>query len=344
MYLGLPQSRIIGSVGLDYYSDLVDKGFFSSLAAYIGFLISTYSIRKHEYSFDRIPLQNSLRLLLLFLFIVIVAIAYPAALGLGSMRFGSFGSLVVVFFVMICCSKSSGSGYDFINFLLGLFIFFMVLRGERVDFILMLACLLLFSKRNSFLSFYKIGLIAASFLLLALLGGLSRQGANIEFTQFMGLVTYALTNFGTAVDVNHVFMSSVWYYESVGFDYRPLINMLSSFIPFAPEGGVSSLYNYVWILRQHINNLGGGLFYTVFYMLLGPFGCFVGGFFYGFLYVKLFRLSGYFSVLFLSFFVMQFRLQWYGFNYFGSVVLSLLMFLMVLFILRRGGFIYVQKS
>ncbi len=343
LWVGIPATRVIRNVGIDFYDAQLGSACFYSLLSYCLFVCSLRKLRDRDYSFHRIPLTVGQRVFFLVMLILVLPVAYPAAWGVGSDRFGSFGSLVVVFFAVIVCSKSNSSKFDVLLSLVAALIMFMVFHGERVDFILMFAAIYIIAKGTSFVSLYKLAILVSFFLVIGIYGGINRAGGALDVTELFSIVSFAITNFGTAVDVVHVYLSSSWYYENISSDFRPIINVISSYLPLLPKSGAGSDYNFVWILREYIDNVGGGTFYTASMMAAGGFGVVISGYVYGVLFRFLFRQELYYSPVFIAFFVMQFRLQWYGLTYFGNVIFSMTILWAVLYVIRKQGLV-VSKN
>ncbi|MBA6384456.1 hypothetical protein H4J45_15690 [Colwellia sp. BRX10-6] len=345
LYLGIPATRIISNVGMNFYSGYIGIGFYAALGSYIAFLLAIWSIRKNEFNFVRIPFPFPLRLLCLLMFILSLFIAYPGVWGLSDGRFGAGGSLVIILFSLTSLARKNTFKIDYINIVMFILILFMLANGERVDFILALSALFMINKKQTQFSTTRLVGVVVVFLFVGVYGGLSRAGGDITFEQLLLSVSFAITNFGTAVDVVHVYMSSVWYFYTKSADIMPFVNLLASYIPLSPLGGAGSEFNFSWALRKHIDNVGGGLFYSVGMMMAGPAGVVVFGYVYGYLFKKLFLLKSYFSVVFIAFFVQQFRIQWYGATYFGTVLFILVfMGVFLYFLKKKGGITAKVKS
>ncbi|MBA6353580.1 hypothetical protein [Colwellia sp. BRX9-1] len=344
LYLGLPATRIIGNVGMSYYSDYIRIGFYSSLGSYIAFIIMIWNIRNNEFTFFRVPFSFLLRTICLFLFILSLFVAYPGAFGFTEGRFGSAGSLVIVLFALTTLSRNFKYKVDAINIIMFIIILFMLSKGERVDFILALLALFMINKKQTVFSITRLVFVVTIFMFVGVYGGLSRAGGDITFEKLLLSVSFAITNFGTAVDVVHVYLSSVWFFYNKPLDLMPLVNLILSYIPMSPMGGASSEFNFSLVTKKHIHNVGGGLFYSVGMMVSGPIGVIILGFLYGYLFKKLFLLKSYFSVVFIAFFVQQFRIQWYGANYFGNVLFVLFSIGVCLVIFKKYKIIKPRKS
>jgi hypothetical protein len=326
---GLPVSGIIQNIGDEQYSNLYPEAFFTSVLTYVAFIIPIWSIRNSSFNLEAIRLSSWARWCVVILFSISVSLAYPSVFNSSAERFGSGGSLVV-FFMSLIIITASGGKFDKPLIVLLLILLYIVLRGERVDFILgAIAAFVFLMKKNNFslINFAALSLLA---LLLAVISGSLRAGGDFDILSIIQLLPIFLISFGTAVDSIHVFMSAIWHVNEIGYTYRPFINLVSSYFPLFGGGGASSEDNYAWLLRGYIDNLGGGLFYIVGLMGAGIFGSIGIGFAYGFLFRKLFLAIGLSRLFFVCFFIMQFRLQWYGLSYFGNVVILVLYFIVIL--------------
>jgi MFS family permease len=330
--LGLPVSRIMAVYGDKYYSMYYTEVFIIAMLSYVAFIGAIWNIRKKEYKFYIVRLPFVVRLLLLIFFVVFVVVAYPKVFGLSNHRFGSMGGVVIVLASVFIMTSSKSKDQKFLSLLFMSLIFFIVLNGERVDFILMLMTTYIFYKRESIVNLKIFGVIAFIGLLLAVVSGFLRSGQNLDLISILIVLPHILTNFGTAVDVIHVYMSSVWYYHNVGITVDPILNIFFSYIPLFGDRGVSSDLNFSKVLIPYIKNLGGGLFYSVGMMSMGAIGVILSGLLYGYLFKKLFISKGIYSLLFIAFFILQFRLQWYGFTYYSTPIILLTI---IIFIIKK---------
>lgn len=336
LWLGMPVTRIISSVGYNYYYSELSGGFFSALGAYIAFLFAIFPLRRELYLFDGFSISLIQKYVLSIMLLAFLCIAYPKAFFLGDSRFGSMGGVSVILFSLLMITIERKRKDILVYFSLLLYIY-MIIRGERVDFILGLIAFYFFYRKSSKIALGKLAVIFSVLLLLGVYSGLNRAGGNITVNDVLNVTLSSITNFGTAIDVIHVFLSSVWYYDNIGSDVRPVLNVIFSYIPLAPMRGAGAEYNYVWILREYIFNVGGGLFYSAPMMWCGLIGVVFSGFLYGCFFRYLYRRNGLFKVAFVAFFIMQFRIQWYGLTYFGSAfIFMLIMYVCFSFLLKAN--------
>ncbi len=307
------------------YKYSVDVSFFSAVASYFIYILVLLPIRNKKFVFEKFPLSARARWFVALLFILSLFLSYPKVMGVGDLRFGVGGSITLVLLVLVLCSRRPFRQWDPLSGVIFIILVFLVGSGERVDFVLAVIALMAINSRNGQISLGWLMVGCAALFSLGVYAGLARIGIEIQYDKFLDFLFASAFNFGTAIDVVHVYFSGTWYYERFGVSLEPLANVVSSYFPIFPWGGAGHEYNFSWFLRPYIDNVGGGLFYTVGMLALGPLGVLVFGAGYGAITRILFKFSKpYGSIVFVAFFVMQFRLQWYGLTYFGNVLIILL--------------------
>ncbi|EOA8958027.1 hypothetical protein ACIMS1_003668 [Vibrio harveyi] len=332
----MPATRVLSKY-ISMYGPYIEVAFISSLLSYIAFVFTIWTIRKSNIQYISLPFGRDLVTIIAPFFILTLFVSYPKAMFVGDSRFGILGSLVVFAFSCLFLSKRNtkySKALFIFSYVFAVFVFF---RGERVDFVLMILLPFLYPRQVNLL---KIFTVASLLFVVGLYSGLSRLGMSLNFEQLFEVVSYSITNFGTAVDVLHVYLSSFYYYYEFGSRFEPILNIVASYIPGMPQGGAGADYNVSILLREQIDNLGGGLFYSVGAISFGPLGVLALGFIYGILYKFFFKFQGPWGLVFIMFFVMQFRIQWYGFNYFGMpLLLGVITSSVILFLVRNRIFI-----
>ena len=331
LYFGMEPIRIVSKY-IGYYEEFIPIASISAIVSYFSFLFIIWPIRNKEFTYNTLPFGNDSKLLFFILFLISLLLAYPKAMLIGNSRFGSMGSLVIFFYVLIFLSNNIKS---MINKLALLFVLFVFVRGERVDFILMLLFPLLIFKMDVRVNKIYIFVFGMLIFFIGTYSGLSRLNINVDLELYLTFLKYSFLNFGTAIDVVHVYLSSFYYYSIHGSSPEPIINIIGSFIPFSGIGGVNSDYNLAIMLRKDIDNLGGGLFYSVGAVFLGPFGVIMMGIIYGLIYKYLFVIKK-LAIFFLIFWLLQFRLQWYGMTYLGTQFLLVTIVIIGLFIINKA--------
>ncbi|EOX3377428.1 hypothetical protein ACPFUL_002139 [Vibrio cholerae] len=340
LWLDLPATRIISAVGYGYYYKEIGVAFLSSLLSYILFISSIYSIREKSFQFDSLKLSLLQKYIISIFFILFLIVAYPKAFFLSEQRFGLLGGVNVILISLLLISLRNSKLSAVFIFLIYLY---MIIRGERVDFVLGLVALYFFYRKSSNIALIKLSVMLIILLCLGVFSGLKRSGVEFSFNDVISLTVNSITNFGTAIDVIHVYLSSVWYFEYIGSDIRPILNIFFSYIPVSSLRGAGSEFNYVWILREYIFNVGGGIFYSASMIWLGPIGVVFSGFIYGSIVKYLFLRNGINRIVFVAFFIMQFRIQWYGLTYFGSALFVMALFYFLWLFLLNGKIISIKR-
>lgn len=327
-------SRIIKNTGNIFYEKYFEEALYLQLIGYLIILLVLFKNRKKIFFVKRIYLKNNIRLLLSFLLIIAYLLAYPSIFLLSDNRFGVGGSLIIVFNTLLLLSKEDKIKTADIIFLL--VNFFAFLSGERADTISIMLIYFILKSKDNIIYERKINTLViigafSTVILLAMIAGINRMGGTPSFDYMLNQVS----NQGTAIDVTHVYYSAIWYYHNIGTSISPIINFLFSFIPFNSYGGATSIYNLTIILREHINNVGGGLFYSLGIIVGGPIGMMVLIYIYS--KVINFGFSHYnlLKTLFIALCIQQFRLQWYGLNYMGNII-TLIILLSAFYLLLKN--------
>lgn len=324
--------RIISLVGESYYYDFYGIGYIYQIIFYAIFFTTLLPIRKLNFKIKRLPFDKFTRLILISLLLIFYPIAYPAIFGFDGSRFGSGGSIVIILNALLLLSRTKRLSFvDFIVISINVFALF---SGERADSILILFLYYLLSSdgfyiRERVISNIKLITILILILFVGLFAGVNRMGGEVS----LDYIIYYLFNQGTAVDVLHVYLSSLWYVDALGYNSKPILNLFSSFIPFNSFGGASSEYNVTIILGKEIANVGGGLYYSAGYLIAGVFGASILCFLYSYFLRVLFTFSDISKILLVCIFIQQLRLQWYGLNYMGNVLsVGLILFTFLYFL------------
>ncbi|KTF13167.1 hypothetical protein [Pseudoalteromonas sp. H103] len=319
--LGGESSRIVAAIGDSYYVEFYFKAFIYQVITYSFFFFVLFSVRKYKFDVNILKLDSKIRLFLLILLFVLYPIAYPGVFGLSESRFGSGGSLLIVINSLLLMSRLNYRNFIDVSMVsINLFAFFM---GERADIIILLLLVFILksnkgrvSERNISNLKFLFGIVVIS--MAGLLSGVSRAGNGIDI-DIQKIITYFISQ-GTAVDVIHVYLSSFWYVDNFGYSIDPILNIIFSFIPLNSIGGASSNYNVTEILRTYIPNVGGGLFYSAFYLSGGVFSMAIFSSIFSFFIKYIFYKESLFNFLFIALLIQQLRIQWYGINYLGNVI------------------------
>lgn len=336
--------RIIKQTGLNYYNKQnIITSITPLIISYISILLILIPYRKKTFNLKPISLGIPSRLILFLIFFIISFIAYPKAMGISdtvryNLIFGSWGGIFNVLSIFIIFSKSKK--YDIINILTYSVLIICFLSGERADTIITIILLFLLKKDNNCniveknISTIKLSLILIFFSVFGSFIGVIRADTQIQDLSLF--ITKSLLSVGTVIDVIHVYLSSIWYVEYNGHSFVPLNNILKSFIPFAGGGGVGSEENITWFLNNYIPNVGGGLFYSPFYIAFSSYGVFLFNIFYILFFISTFKTNNnYIKYIFIIFFIMQCRIQWYGVTYFFTSLKLTILFIIIIYFLKK---------
>jgi hypothetical protein len=320
---GIPATRVIGALGYPYYESHVNYAFICALSAYVAFLSSIWTRRANEFLLDigsmpKILLRTDVQAAIVLFYLILLPIGFPGAFGLSETRYGYAASLIPVTGALLLISLWRKNPLT-AKVVLTLSAVYMILNGERADFMLIaLAALIKTKDINENQSIAKLFLFGIFAISLGTVGGLLRAQESFSAADIINLVAFAITNLGTAVDATHVYLSSVWYTENIGYNWLPVLNILGSYLSVPGVAGASSDYNTAIILEKFIPNLGGGLFYSAGQMSMDYLGVVVISYLYGKVYVRLLEGNWMLFTFGLAALFMQFRLQWYGLTYFGT--------------------------
>ena len=311
--------RILAQIGMAKYSYFIENAFFIYLFSIVAFNIMLIPIRNKTFSFkERYRFTDGS---LVFLFLILFAsafISYPWLFGLTERREmllpgNGWVSIFIGTYLIILLSKNASKFYVKLSlFILPLYF---ILSGERVNNILFVALIILLDngveRRLSLKDYYKIIFPILIVFSLAYIAGNVRGGGRVtDFNAFY------LFNYITAMEALHVYFSGFWYVEQYGNNLTPLINVISSFIPFFGLGGAGSPYFFENIIADKIYTVGGGMFLTEGYLLFGGFGAVLWALVLGFIIRKTYDSARfYLQVIFVMIFALSFRVFWYGWEY-----------------------------
>lgn len=327
-----PVGRAIDMIGRPLYFSYALEAFFYSAIGYAVVVFVVWQFRDVYVKLPRFRSGESFRVFITLLLCVVALIAYPKSFGISSSRWnllpGQWSVLYLAINVFVLLSFRSIKS---ISSILHIVVLLIVIKGgERVDSIVVLLWYGFFEVQQGRTDYFierKLSLKLVAFLLgifiVGVVAGLSRTGGSLDFL----VLAYSVVAQHTVTDVVHVYFSSFHYVDKVGINFYPLLNELFSLIPTHSLGGTLSIWNFTRILDGHIPNPGGGLFYTEGVLIFGKLGVIIYSLLYG-LIIRLFlKHLNLYSFLFVVFFIMQLRIQWYGFMYIYTttfVVLSVL--------------------
>lgn len=323
-------SRIMKSY-FDYYDGYINNAILYLTVTYaLIFIICYKECKTKNVKIVFFKIKKGVRFLFLFLSVITCFIAFPKAMFIGSERFGSLGSVALMSLFVVILSKDKNS--DLVTNLARIFCLFMMIRGERVDFIL--PFLFSFFINVDFkLNMHRFLLIVFSFFLL-LVSGMYRSGENLEHIDL-----YSVIIIGTVVDVLHVYLSSILVYMKGLNEPAFLYDDLLSFIGLS--GVIRELQDIptlsAYLANNFASNVGGGIMISTGIISFGLIGVVALASVYAVITKYIFRLrkSKVASLFFFMFFVTQFRFLWYGFFYFSNKIIICFLFVVLLYFLDK---------
>lgn len=312
--------------GDDFYYPYYGTAFWVYVLSFISFTIPLVKSPLRSSWGGRYVLIMDIKIfyILIFLFYLCAFLAHPWSFGLGDRReqtslSGIFNALYVSFFVICALAKPVGAKSKYFILYVAILPLFLILTGERVNNILMLFVLVMFSPliskdiRTS-LSSSKGILVLVVCISGALFAGQLREAQFSEDYSELSLID--LFNYITAVESLHVYIASFWYADTFGLSIDSFLNVLYSFIPLSDSGGAGSPLFYEKIIREQIPTVGGGIFLSQFILSFGGYGAVIFSFLFSLLLIYIARTNSFFGYLFLVLFVtMGFRFFWYGVIY-----------------------------
>lgn len=292
-----------------------------------------YPLRINTYSYKPLTCTKGSYAILLFIIFLSAILSYPRVSGLG-FRIDMATIYIAANVTVLICKRNRYSTLNIIHLCILLFV---IIGGDRVDSMASVILVMLFVKKQNLVKeqISNRTILIGGFVLFSLgvASGLMRDGNSITLDTFL----YSIYAQQTVSDVVFVFLSSIEYYSINGPTLEVLGNLLFGLIP-GPFYGVVSPYNYTIFLQNNFSpNPGGGLFYSEGMLALGFIGVILYAFIYGGLMRFLFTKRSYiYSSIFLTLFIMVFRIQWYGIEYCYKPVIFSLFFTSVLLGLKRG--------
>lgn len=329
-----PVGRVLDVVGRPLYYSYALEAFCFAIVGYAVVVIVIWRFRNECVRLPRFRIGESFRILIVLLLYVLAFIAYPKAFGISASRWnllpGQWSVVYLAVNVFILLSFRSAKTLSTILHIA--ILLFVIKGGERVDSIVVLIWYVFFEVKTTEVGYlverklsFRLVFILLGIFVIGVGAGLWRGGSTLDFL----VLIYSVLAQHTVVDVVHVYFSSFHYVENIGLNHYPLFNEFFGLIPTHPLGGTHSIFNFTNILKSHIPNPGGGLFYSEGVLIFGKIGVVIYSLLYGLLIRFFLTHIRLLSFLFVVFFILQLRIQWYGFLYIYStvlIVLSLLFF------------------
>lgn len=339
--LGRPINEIFAKDALTY-----------AILGYYIFVAVLWSLRTKRFKFKRLDFSETLRIFIVVLLFITSVLAYPKAFGIGNERWNLIGgpwlvisiSLNALLILSFTKLKSVSTiiqvaitlilivGGERVNSLVTFFLFFIFYTNSNQKKVLE-------KKLNFSLIFF--GSIA---IVIAIGAHYWRNGETLQLV----LLYKNIISSDTVGDVVHIYLTSFTYLNEAGVDHRPILNEIGSllYLPKISGTGKSVTHNFTEILRLYLHNNGGGLFYTEGVLIFGRLGVFIYAFLYGWLVKFLFNNKNkYITTITIIFFILQFRIQWYGFMYIYSPIWFSFIMLKLLDLIkkRKDYFIIIEE-
>ncbi|QOF86325.1 hypothetical protein IG194_06490 [Pseudomonas sp. ADPe] len=234
----------IETTGLNYYSDYVEEAFWTYIASNVVFLFPLRTcFNKIYYPRYRIKVRESSFWIIFSLYAISAAIAHPWVIQASARReqfllSNAFVALYIATFIILCISSSTKNSPTK-KTLVAIIPLVLILAGERVNNILMLAALFLMQGHMPKAAMSNKQKLAATMAILvaisgSIIAGEIRDGAASE--SYI-LSAAKLLNYTTSIESLHVYLSGFWYIKNEGTTPLPILNILYSLIPLHPLGG-----------------------------------------------------------------------------------------------------------
>lgn len=320
----VPLSGILEFSKEEFNDKIINYGFYSYAIGLFLFFTVLRRLRNKEFTYKSFSISNGLKTLL-------IICLYLSAIPIFNIHSGdasSFKSATLFLFVNMLLLITYSGRKDFFWFAhLGIACI-LIINGERVDSILIVALLFILKGNDIIYPFIKKKYLLVSgclfFLILVSIGFL-REGIALSKQDLIASF-YAQR---TACDVVYVYLTGVKYYIEVGAAPDVLLNLVGGLLP-GETMGASSPYNYTFFLKNYMFNPGGGLFCTEGMVAIGALGPIIYFVAYGLIIRKMFlSKSNLTHIVLLLFLVMQCRTMWYGLIYIYKPLLMLLLFILV---------------
>tara|TARA_Y100000385_G_C13107340_1_gene649062 strand:+ start:759 stop:1937 length:1179 start_codon:yes stop_codon:yes gene_type:complete len=331
----VPLGGSIDYIGRTVYESFSKEAFSYAIIGYFTFVAVIWSLRKKYFSFNRIEFSETLRAFISIVLVIVSILAYPKAFGIGSERWNLIaGPWLVISIalnaILIVSFQKFKSVASVLQILLAVLL---LVGGERVNsLVVFLMFFMLYGSQG--LERVKEKKVGVAFVLAATIIVILGVGAHYwrNGDELNAILLYKnIISSATVGDVTHVYFTSFSYLNDYGIDLRPVLNEIGSMFYIPKIGGTGNqvAYNFTEILRNHAHNAGGGLFYSEGVLVFGKIGVLIYACVYGAIVRFLFNNKH--SIVTLTsiiFFILQFRIQWYGIMYvympiwFGIVALK----------------------
>lgn len=320
LYNGGAPLRILEVSGYSYYSTYIPEALFAYTLGVASFHAGLYKAHYNKFELNfTYKFNQTTTITLIIILIISNLITYPWLFGLSERREGILpgnGWVAIYIGTYLTLALSNNANNKYIKILLYILPIYLILGGERVNNIMFVFLLLMIdkNKKEIELKSSQIPFIFISILVIfsaAYVAGNLRSGLEIS-----ELNMFYIFNYITAMEALHVYFASFWHVKTIGHTPEILINMTASLVPFNPLGGAGSPYFFENLIAAHIPTVGGGMFFTEGNMVAGIAGVVFWGFALGTIIKKsIVKANSYWSLLFIVFFLLAFRVFWYGWVY-----------------------------
>jgi len=304
-------------------------GYYYYLIGYILFVIIVSPLKKVSYGFYPIKIGNKTRALIFVL--LCISVIPVLNIHVDSATFKSATFYLCLNSLLLLSFRKERNWIYYAQLVLLVVI---IIKGERVDSLMCVILLFILTQKGYVVEksmkpiMYIYGILF--FFLLVIIAYL-RDNRDFNYLDLI----ISIYSQQTVCDVVYVYLTGVKYYLLYGVDWNVLLNIFFGLIP-GVTSGVSSPYFYSNILRNFMDNPGGGLFFTEGILLFGGVGIIMYIALYGIVIKMLFvRNYGFYRILFVLFIIMQCRLIWYGMQFMYKPLF--LLFIAYLFFKRNKG-------
>ncbi|MGQ1787827.1 hypothetical protein [Saccharicrinis sp. GN24d3] len=337
----IPVGGSLDVIGRPVHQSYCDEALLYALGSFYVFVLFIWKLRREKVSMTTVNVSDNSRLLLCVILFVVAIIAYPRAFGVSDKRWNLLpGQWSVIYLVVNTLLILSLKKIKSISYFIHIGVLIITIKGgERVDSLMVLFLLASFQydRESNLLKEIKLNRVKKIGMLAVIILGISVGYLRGGSTFNVYLLLHNLIAMHTVTDVIHIYFSSFDYVNTYGVNALPVVNQVFSLIPMHPWGGAGKVYNFTEILRNHIPNLGGGIFYSEGHLLLGRMGILMYGFIYAlFVKVVIKYKNQYTASLMVLFIVLQLRIQWYGTVYYYTPVIVTILSIGVLNLVSKN--------
>lgn len=320
---GVPMTGIIDMYQDSFNADIISYAINAYIVGLYLFLAILWKIRNVQIQILKLSISSRLRIFIFFLTVI------SSTFLLNIHEEGDSLKSATLYLSLSTILLTTHSKRDLIWLLHCVLCLYLILKGERVDSVMIVVLLFLSTRGSSEvegtdLNWKKVLIFAPAFFILLVLVGFVREDSDEVVTSNMIISSFYSQR--TVTDVVYIYLTSVKYYLMSGPHYEVLNNLFFGLIP-GEYGGVVSPYNYTIYLKRFMPNPGGGLFFTEGTICFGWFGPILYLIVYAVLLKRMLkkRTSTITQLIFTLLLVMQCRVIWYGMIYLYKPLLFVLL-------------------